>query len=502
MQRVGRWNRAVARPALALWLALCLCAVALGSVRADTLRQGDTLSFGEPASGVLGAETFRRVYTFRADAGDQITLGLTRTAGDLDPYLLLMNADGAVIAASDDGGDGVDARIAGWHAPASDLYFVVVTRFGQEHGSTSGSYSLLLTRAEIQTANGTAIALGSTTLGRITSQEPVAFYFLRAERGDVLDLSMRRTSGDLDPHLDLATSDGRIIASNDDDPLAQGTLDAAIHNYTVLDSGTYVVVATRFGQEAGNTQGSYILSAGRAAPDALGVTADRARLIDYGQSMQGDIDETLTGRYYWFEAKRGDVVTIDQETDEGNLDPMVRLLDANFTELAANDNSGTRGLAEILAYTLPDAGRYYILATRSGEAEGETTGTYTLTLDGRLGVIGGHALELPYSGSATGIIDNDHLTEEYVFFGSEGDVITVTMERTENDLDALLTIQDSARKQLIFDDDGAGNQNAQLDRFVLPRDDMYIIVASRYDGAVGTTSGSYLLSLDLVRAGR
>lgn len=502
MSSLERWGRASGRRTLAVWLALCLCVLALGSVRADGPRQDGSLPFGEPVSGVLGEDTFRRVYTFRANAGDQITLDMARTAGDLDPYLLLMDADGAVVAASDDGGAGTDARIAGWRAPAADLYFVVVTRFGQEHGSTSGSYTLLLTRAEIQTSNGTSITLGKTALGRISPQEPVAFYFLRAERGDVLDLSMRRTSGDLDPHLDLATSDGRILASNDDDPLAQGTLDAAIHNYTVLESGTYVLVATRFGREAGDTQGSYILSAGQASPEALGATADRARLIDYGQSVQGALDETVTGRYYWFDAKRGDVVTIAQETSEGNLDPMVRLLDATFTELAADDNSGTRGLAQILAYTLPDAGRYYILATRSSEAAGETTGSYTLTLDGRLGVIGGHALELPYGGSATGLIDNERLAEEYVFFGQAGDVVTVTMERTSGDLDALLTIQDSARKQLVFDDDSAGNQNAQLDRFVLPRDDMYIIVASRYDGAVGTTAGDYLLSLDLVRAGR
>ena len=497
----NRWGRASRRYALAVWLALCLCVLALGRAAADGSRQDSSLQFGEPVSGVLGEDTFRRVYTFRADAGDQVTLSMARTAGDLDPYLLLMDTNGAVVAASDDGGTGVDARIAGWHVPTADLYFVVVTRFGQEHGSTSGSYTLLLTRAEIQTHNGISIALGKTALGRISPQDPVAFYFLRAERGDMLDLSMRRTSGDLDPHLDLATSDGRILASNDDDPLAQGTLDAAVRNYTVLESGTYVIVATRFGREAGDTQGSYILTAGQPAPESLGVTTDRARLIDYEQAVQGTIENGVTGRYYWFEARRGDVVTIDLETDDGNLDPMVRLLDANFIELAANDNSGTRGLAQILAYTLPDAGRYYILATRSGEVAGETTGSFTLTLEGRLGVIGGHALELPYGGAATGYIDAERLAEEYVFFGKQGDVVTVTMERTSGDLDALLTIQDSARKQLAFDDDSAGNQNAQLDRYVLPRDDMYIIVASRYDGAVGTTTGDYLLSLDLVRAG-
>src|SRR5690606_14912713 len=111
-------------------------------------------------------------------------------------------------------------------------YFVVATRFGQEHGSSSGTYRLLAVREEAPVVDAPVLVIGDTQLGRITPQAPVSFYFLRAQRGDVLDLTMRRTSGNLDPHLDLVTPEGHILAQNDDDPASPGTLDAAIRDFT------------------------------------------------------------------------------------------------------------------------------------------------------------------------------------------------------------------------------------------------------------------------------
>ena len=91
--------------------------------------------------------------------------------------------------------------------------------------------------------------------------------------------------------------------------------------------------------------------------------------------------------------------------------------------------------------------------------------------------------------------------EEYVFFGGQGDVIDITMERTSGDLDPLITLYDSDRKQIAFDDDTAGEQNALIKGFTLPRDDMFYLVASRFEREQGTTSGAYLLTLKLVRSG-
>jgi hypothetical protein len=342
---------------------------------------------------------------------------------------------------------------------------------------------------------------GDEVLGRVTVDEPLVFYFLRAERGDVVNITMSRTSGNLDPLLDLATADGRILVSNDDDPAAGGTLDAGITNYTVLETGVYLIVATHFGREAGDTQGSYVLSVTQTPPEELGTRPEEARLVDYGASVEGTVDDDVPIRYYRFDARRGDVITVTMSAESGNLNPLVKLADASLVEVAEDDDGGGGIDARIAAHTVSASGTYYLLASRYRESEGQTAGSFTLQLNGRPGVVGGQALEIAYGAVVSGLIEDGHSLEEYVFFGQQGDVIQIMMERASGSLDSLVTLYDSDRKQIAFDDDSGGEQNAMIERFVLPRDDMYILVASRYERELGTTSGAYILRLELVRAG-
>jgi hypothetical protein len=177
--------------------------------RAGVHQQGvDTLTFGEPVSGGLNDESFRQVYTFTGQTEDMIAITLTRTEGDLDPFLLLTDEQGVILAASDDDGPGMDARIAFKRIPADGRYFVIVTRFGQEHGSTTGDYTLLLERIGTGMTEDTVLVYGDSVLGRIAQDNPIQFYFLRAQRGDVINVTMKRISGGLDPRVDLVRPDG------------------------------------------------------------------------------------------------------------------------------------------------------------------------------------------------------------------------------------------------------------------------------------------------------
>jgi hypothetical protein len=462
---------------------------------------GTPLSFGESASGTLDDKTFRQIYTFEGNADEVITVTMSRIEGDLDPYLLLTDEQGTILAFSDDDGPGMDARIESKRIPASGRYFVIATRFGQEHGSTTGTYTLLLERVSVLVSETTTLQYGSSVVGRITPEEPLVFYFLRAQRGDVITISMHRTSGNLDPHLDLAQSNGLILVSNDDDPLVEGTLDAGINRYTVLKTGVYLIVATRFGREVGNTKGSYVLSVSQVAPDELGLTPGDARLIDYGLPLDGTIDNDVPVRYYRFDGRRGDVIAVMMTAQSGNLDPLVKLADANLAVITQDDDSGGGKDARIAAYSLPAAGTYYLLATRAGEQAGQTSGTYTLELAGRAGVAGDQALEIVYGATVSGLIGGQTNSERYVFLGQQGDIIRITMERASGDLNVLITLLDSDGKQIAFDDAGGGGQVATLSGFVLPRAGMFMIVASRLGRETGTTTGAYILKLELMRPG-
>lgn len=476
-------------------------------VRADQPSQGgNTLTLDEPVTGTLDNTTYRTIYVFNGVANQVIALTMTRLSGDLDPYLLLTDDQGHILALSDDNGPGTDATIPFQRIPTTGRYFVIATRFGQEHGVTTGDYSLLAEQvgANVTGGNGAnpVLQYGQSVIGRITNEEPLAFFFVRAERGDVINITMRRTSGNLDPQLDLATADGTVLQTNDDDPTALGTLDAGLTNYTILNSGVYLIVATRFGREAGDTEGSFVLTITRTPPDELGLTPLNARLIDYGMTLSGTIDDVYSTRFFWFQARRGDVITVSLAHQSGNLDPLLMLANNNLLTLAEDDNSGDNRNARIVAFTIPITGDYYLLATRKGGQDGQTNGEFTLQLNGRPGVAGGEALEIIYGATVSGQIDNQNIAEEYVFFGQAGDVITITMERASGDLDALLTLYDSDRKQIAFNDDsGPDTKDARIQGFVLPRDDMYTLVASRFEREAGTTSGAYILTLELIRSG-
>jgi hypothetical protein len=485
-------------------LIVCACGLlAVQPVLADGLYQGNsTLTFGEPVVGTLDNDLFRQVYAFEGRAGEIVTISMVRVEGDLDPYLLLTDDQGVILSLSDDEGPATDALITSRRLPEDGRYFVIATRFGQEHGSTSGQYSLLVERVGVGPTDVNTIRYGDRVLGQITDEEPLVFYFLRAERGDVINLSMRRSSGSLDPSISLATSDGQVLISNDDDPNAEGTLDAGIGGYTVLKSDVYLIVASRFGQEAGDTTGTFLLSVTQTPPEELAITPEQARLIDYGMTLDGSIDGDVPGRYFRFDGQRGDVVTVTLVAQDGNLDPLLKLLDASLFVLAQDDNGGENRNARIAAYTLPADGSYYLFATRFGELTGKTSGSFSLGLSGRAGIVGGQALEIVYGAEVSGLIDSQNDSEAYVFFGQQDDVIRIAMDRASGDIDPLVTLYDGERKQIEFDDDSGGEQNALIDRFVLPGDGMYLIAASRFDKQAGTTSGAYLLTLELVRSGR
>lgn len=491
------WVVLLAGAALILLAALLRVAAVAG---APAIQAGGFLPDGQPVRGSIDDSSFRQVYSFDARANEVIAISMTRLSGQLDPYILLTDGVGTILALSDDDGPNLAAQIRFTRIPAEGRYFVIATRFGQELGTSSGDYELLLERVGTTAIPNTVLQYGESVFGRVTADEPLVFYFVRAERGDIINIVMRRTSGDLDPQLDLSTSDGTVLASNDDDPSAEGTLDAAITNHTIFESGVYVIVATRFGHEAGTTEGSFVLSYSRTPPESLGTSLETARLIDYGATLTSSISAETPSRYYYFQARRGDVISISATSVAGGLDPFLTLLDTNLIELITDDDSGGQRNARLAGVSLPVSGTYYVIVTRHGGLEGRTNGEFALELNGRPGVAGGRALEIAYGATVSGQINAANVAEEYVFFGRRGDVIRVRLERASGDLDALITLYDSDRKQIAFDDDSGGDKDALIQNFVLPRDDLYSLVASRFERERGNTAGAYVLRLELVRA--
>jgi hypothetical protein len=101
------------------------------------------------------------------------------------------------------------------------------------------------------------IRYGETLNGTISDEIYALFYQFSGIAGEQVEISVERTSGDLDPVLVLRDAADRTLDSNDDDDAS--TQDARL-SYTLPADGTYIVAVTRFGVREGTTTGDFRLS--------------------------------------------------------------------------------------------------------------------------------------------------------------------------------------------------------------------------------------------------
>jgi hypothetical protein len=457
--------------------------------------QSASLTYGQTVTGHITNDSFRTVYTFEGRQGDIVDVMLRRTDGNLDPMLILTDDQNNLIARNDDSAASFDAALLSQQLPRDGLYFLIVTRFGQERGMTVGSYSLTLSHVGLTSPSGATLQYGDSVVGELGGDQFQQVYAFQATRGDIIRAAMQRISGNLDPLLVLADAQGTVMVVNDEDPDSPGSLDAAITDLRIKKTGTYLLVATRFGREAGESHGGYSLTLDRLPPQSLGKVPEKAILLDYGSSATGAIDSDNLMRFYLIDARKGDVLSINVERTRGNLDPTLTLLTADLKELAAND-SGQRGQnARISTYIVPADGDYILMVSRFNRDKGITAGSYTLSLVGRIGVTvgpGGKAT-LPYNSAVNAIIDDGNVAQQYTFAGTAGDVVTISMETSSGNLACQLVLLDPSRKQIALDDPGTGS--ARLSKLKLSATGTYTIVASRRGREKGTTRGAYLLML-------
>ncbi|MBI5927716.1 MAG: PPC domain-containing protein [Chloroflexi bacterium] len=463
----------------------------------ESHRQGsDQLPFGETVTGEITNTEFRQLYTFTGNEGQVIAIRMTRVDGDLDPVVLLMNTSGIVLSYSDDDDEGRNALISSQRLPANGTYVVIATRFGHEHGSTTGTYELRMDSLGATASDGSSLRLGTSIVGEITDERHEVIYTFQAKRGQVINIYMKRTSGNLDPLIDLFDAAGGYLITGDDDPNSYGSLNAAILNYMIPNDGSYIIRATRWGYDGGTSSGSFLIELTEIPPETLGTRPANARFMAYGDTVSSQIDNEISIRFFQFEATRGDVISAVASRESDNISPQLSLLYLDLRPISVGTTGSGQEESRISA-TIPENGRYLLAVSRFHGAEGTSVGDFSLTLIGRQGIGGGDALEIVYEAQVTGIIDNTRPSESYIFLGEEGDLVTITMQRVDGNLDCLLTLQDETGKQLIFNDDIEQGvvQDSKIARYRLPADGLYRIEASRFDRIAGTTSGAYSLTL-------
>jgi hypothetical protein len=458
----------------------------------------DTITYGGRISGRITDAAPRAVYYFDGLRGDVIAITIQVTNGNLDPTLIVLDAAGTIITSLDDTAGSFNPSVPTLTIPQSGRYFVIVGRFGYGLGATSGDYELAIERIGVSSANGSALRYGDTVINNITNLAPQVYYSFRANQGDIINIRMLRDSGDLDPYLQVVDSNAFVVAENDD--VLGGDLDANITNLLIEQTGTYIIVATRYGAANGTAAGRFVLTLEEADNSGLGNSPEAAIAIAMGEVSENELTARYNRRYYRFEAQKDDLITVRMNRTGGNLDAFLALANAGLQELTSDDDGGGGQNAKIEGFLIPADGTYYVIATRFDRENGRTTGGYRLelqTLGNAFDTVVPDAQRISYGTTITGRLDE--LTPELLlsFWGAEGDVITVSLNRGDGDLDPVVSILDENQTPLTSDDDGGGDQNARIPRYRIPRTGLYYIRAARFSGEVGNsnTRGSFILVL-------
>lgn len=222
--------------------------------------------------------------------------------------------------------------------------------------------------------------------------------------------------------------------------------------------------------------------------------AVEARSLAYNEVVSGDLDNRTPSIRYIFDGLRGEYVTIRLDVTDGNLDPVLTLIDPTGKPVFMRDDAlGATGTI-ISQIQLAENGQYTLVAARFGHQLGSTSGEFDLRID-RSGVSSASGSALRYGDTVVNTISDSQPEVYYTFRAVRGDIISLTMLTNSGTLDPYLRIVNGARRILAENDDFDAVNTARIVDYIVEEDGQYLIIATRYGFAGGKTAGSFFLTL-------
>jgi hypothetical protein len=238
--------------------------------------------------------------------------------------------------------------------------------------------------AQDEEAGVLILADGDEVEGVISADVQTVAYMFNGNEGDEVTITMETDHEELDTFLVLLTSDGVLVASNDD---ADSTSVSQIET-ELPQTGSYMILASSYEfidlvlEFEGEDEMDFVLSIEGNTP--VEELADGFELsfetMEDGDSFEGELDEDVQAYYYVFAGSEGDVVNIIMTTDA--FPSMVQVFSPTGERIAATnrfENSDTSSFIEELE--LPADGSYLVVATDvffyNANTEEETELVYT-----------------------------------------------------------------------------------------------------------------------------
>lgn len=443
-----------------------------------------------------------RLYWFEAGAGEQVIVTPQQMA-EFQPLLALYDSAFNELGRAQ---PGVNLRAG---IAADGVYFLAVSLPGV--GSAGGVFELAVDRAGASaTEEQQEIQIGQSRQGRIDGATPAVSYRFSGVAGDTIVVRMSRAEGDLRGYLVVLDENEQVLAEGGD-----GDGDGVAEVAVVLPvDGTYLIAATREGHAEGTTAGSFVLELlpGEALAPALPADYADLPLLAYGDTVEGEISDARFMDVYVFLGQEGDPITVelkslDADSSPFALDPFLLLLDDGRIPLAEHDDivEGVERDSR-LEFTLPRTAYYAIVATRFDQAEGTTSGPYSLSLWGP----GGTAALSPLPTTAetllarlstTPLVSDEPIQTVFekgaglftftAFAGTLAD-ISVT---TDPGLDVLLILADENLRELHASNSGV------LSGVTIPATGKYLVLVAPRFGPADDLGRGYILALTLAGTG-
>lgn len=314
-------------------------------------------SYGAPVTGNLSSVIQADTRTFAAKQNDIINIRMLRTAGMLDPYFNVYNAQGSILAACSvytyHDLAGIDCAIM-----ADGTYTVVMGDTGQDN---TGTYRLFIQRLN-NPGGATPLAFGTPISASVGESAESDIYTFTGQMDDLLMIHLVQESGNLDPQFRVFNSVGTLVChSYTYDKLA---LDDAC---AITSGGNYAIMIDDIGNQ---NIGGYNLYVQRlnnpGTPQALGSE----------HPLSGSVDAIGAFQTYQISAVHGSKLNLTVSITGGTLDPYVRIYSAGGVKVCeAYTYEITLNIQDC---TMNADGFYTVLLS---DVRNQHVGTYTLKLE-------------------------------------------------------------------------------------------------------------------------
>ncbi|MDQ7027102.1 MAG: PPC domain-containing protein [Anaerolineae bacterium] len=207
-----------------------------------------------------------------------------------------------------------------------------------------------------------------------------------------------------------------------------------------------------------------------------------------GEAVGNDVEYTI-------DLATGEVIVIDLSSED--FDTLVKVQDANGSELARNDDGG-EGFNSLLTFDAPEIGTYTIVVTSFFN---NTVGNYTLSVQSDTGGGGesgtGVSAECGTFSGNTGDLQFGETVTETATGNVTYDINlqadqTVIISLSSDDFDTYLELLDTSGASIASDDDSGGNLNSRL-IFTARESATYTILVRSFGTA--EASGIYTISV-------